>query len=250
MSIKKVYPRPTVKQVIFHIQYPNLFYIESRIAKIQLKVLEKFPESAMLVTTPLVFSQPGIKPIGESGDAEPQQLAQKIWQFISPRGYMLEIASDHLAITSNMHKTYQGDDPDKFREVIEYCLAAFSKQVELSYVNRVGLRYIDECPFPTKDTGTFNDSFHSAINTGRFPLEATEEYYFRSVKNVGEHKILYQEVMTSQKPGVIILDFDGFAARTEYPEILATTDELHKIVAAEFEASVKEPIIKYMEGEQ
>jgi len=45
MQINEVFPNPTVKQVIFQIRFPNLFYLESKIGEYQLKIMQRFPES-------------------------------------------------------------------------------------------------------------------------------------------------------------------------------------------------------------
>lgn len=38
MPINEVFVNPTVKQVIFQVKFPNLFFIESKIGDIQLKI--------------------------------------------------------------------------------------------------------------------------------------------------------------------------------------------------------------------
>ena len=48
MAIDEVFQNPTVKQVIFQIRFPNLFYMESRIGDYQLKIMNDFPESSLL----------------------------------------------------------------------------------------------------------------------------------------------------------------------------------------------------------
>jgi hypothetical protein len=59
MQLEKdeVFPNPTVKTVIFQIRYPNLFYIESRIGDIQVKIMDDFPESSLLFSVTLAQSE-------------------------------------------------------------------------------------------------------------------------------------------------------------------------------------------------
>jgi hypothetical protein len=40
MAIEEVFPNPTVKQVAFEIRFPNLFYLESKIGELQVKIME------------------------------------------------------------------------------------------------------------------------------------------------------------------------------------------------------------------
>lgn len=249
MAINKIFFNPTVKQVIFQIQYANLFFLESRIPEIQMDILRKFPASELIVNQSIAFFNNN--QLKEENDMNNQLLAQKVWQFSNPDGYTLGITNNSLSITSTMHKTYNNkESQNKFRDIIEFCVSAFEKHIKLPFVNRVGLRYIDECPLFDKTTNTFNNSFNSAINTDKFPIEVTEEYYFKSVKNVGEYNIIYQELLTPQSPGIITLDFDGFAMNIEYDNIMETSDKLHNIISSEFENSIKSPIIDYMEGKK
>jgi hypothetical protein len=59
MVINEVFPNPTVKQVIFQIRYPNLFYIENKIGDFQLKVMREFPESALIMKQRVIFAEFG-----------------------------------------------------------------------------------------------------------------------------------------------------------------------------------------------
>ena len=45
MSIKEIFPNPTVRQVIFEVRYPNLLFLESRMGNLQLNIMKEFPES-------------------------------------------------------------------------------------------------------------------------------------------------------------------------------------------------------------
>ena len=61
MVIDEVFPNPTVKQVAFEIRFPNLFYIEDKISDLQFKVMNKFPESELILDMPLAFINRGQK---------------------------------------------------------------------------------------------------------------------------------------------------------------------------------------------
>jgi hypothetical protein len=80
MTINEVFPNPTVKQVVFQIHFPNLFYIESKIGELQMRIMEKFPESAILFRQQVIFADMG--PNAKIEDIAPQakqQGAKKIW---------------------------------------------------------------------------------------------------------------------------------------------------------------------------
>ena len=93
MTIEEVFPNPTVKQVIFQIRYPNLFYIENKIGEFQLKIMGEFPESALLHrrSFTLVDIGPEVKTAEIESKLEKEPSGQKIWQFRSPKNFQLNV---------------------------------------------------------------------------------------------------------------------------------------------------------------
>ena len=59
MAITEIFPYPTVKQVVFEIRFPNLFYIENKIGEFQTKIMKEFPESALLFQRKFFFADVG-----------------------------------------------------------------------------------------------------------------------------------------------------------------------------------------------
>ena len=57
--------------------------------------------------------------------------------------------SNSLDITSGYHKTYNHEGVEKFRDIIELAVGKFFKVISLPIINRIGLRYVDECPIPS-----------------------------------------------------------------------------------------------------
>jgi uncharacterized protein (TIGR04255 family) len=104
MPINEVFPNPTVKQVHFQIQFPNLFFIENKIGDFQMKIMEKFPESALIFKRGLVVALNPDKI--EDFPKVPQEEGTKLWQFSNPLGYTMNVSSNFLGIASTSHKTY------------------------------------------------------------------------------------------------------------------------------------------------
>jgi len=249
MSINKIYPNPTVKKVIFQIKFPNLFYIENKIGDLQLKIMEKFPQSSLLFRKQIVFADigPGVKLENISSDLG-EEKGKKIWQFKSSKNYQLDVLSDSLDISSQHHKTYNLEGGDKFRDIIKFVLDQFLEIVSIPIINRIGFRYIDECPIPSKDNATFDSYYESAFPIKRFNLAEVDEMDFKTVIKKGEYYLRYVESL--QKVGSeykLILDFDGFANNIDSKDYLITTDNLHAMIIEEFEKTIKKPVYQYME---
>jgi uncharacterized protein (TIGR04255 family) len=251
MSITEVFTNPTVKQVIFQIRFPNLFFIEDKIGDFQLKIMDKFPESALLFKKQLLFADIGPETKMENILDQNPDMARKIWQFSSPKGYKLSVQSDTLDITSTIHKTYKNPSSDhKFRDFIEFVLDRFFEITKIPSVTRIGLRYIDHCPVPEKETITFQTYYNSTFPLSRFKIEEAQSMKFVAIVSRDDCFIRYVESLKQvEDKYILILDFDAFANNTTATEVLTTTDKLHDIISQEYELTIKEPVYRYMRGE-
>lgn len=249
MSINEIFPNPTVKQVVFQITFPNLFYMENKIVgELQLKIMKEFPHSALLFRRRLLFADigPGVKAEALPGPLDEGE-GKKIWQFKSDKNCQLNVLTDTLDISSPYHKTYNLEGGDKFRDIIKFVLDSFFEVTSIPIINRVGLRYIDECPIPSKDNDTFRLYYNSIFPTERFDLDDAKEMNFKTLIRKGDYFLSYIESL--QKVGEeykLILDFDGFAEKIASEECLEVTDKLHEIISKEYESTIKEPVYEYM----
>jgi uncharacterized protein (TIGR04255 family) len=250
MPLSEIFPNPTVKQVAFEIKFPNLFFIESKIGDLQMKIIDKFPESALLFQRQLVLALSTEK-IEDLQQKVPQEQGVKIWQFNNPDlGYELKISSNSLNITSKSHKTYNNQQSDnRFRDIIAHVLKPFFDLTKLPTVNRVGLRYIDECPFKEQTTTSFLAHFNSCLSTTRFSIEDSVEHQYVAFVKRGEYFLRYAETYNANKnPTSLTLDFDGSANNVQSAACLDTTDQLHILIVKEYKATIKDPVYDYMRG--
>ncbi len=253
MPINEVFQRPTVKQVIFQITYPNLFYLESKIGDLQLAIMEKFPESSLLFQRQVLLANLG--PGAKTEDLEKKHTdegTKKIWQFTSPKGYTLNVTTSTLDITSTLHKTYNNDaSENKFRDIITFVVDHFLKITKIPLILRIGLRYIDDCPVPSNITEDFVSYYQTSFPVSRFKLEDATEMNFTTIVKRDNCSLRYAESFKKSLENnyTFVLDFDGFAINIQSDQTLRITDKLHDLISAEFEATIKEPVYKYMRGE-
>lgn len=248
MVIDEIFPNPTVKQVVFQIRFPNLFFIEGKIGDLQMKIMEEFPESALLHRRQIVFADigPGGK-LAEIPSELERETGRKIWQFKSEKDFQLNVLTDSLDITSKYHKTYNQEGGDKFRDAIRLVLDSFFEVAQIPTITRIGLRYVDECPIPSKDDDAFKSYYDSVFPFERFSLADADEMSFRTVVKRGKYYLCYQEIL--QKAGEeykLVLDFDGFGTDIPSENCLAVADSLHAMISEEFEKTIKEPVKEYM----
>ncbi len=248
MAICEVFPNPTVKKVIFQIVFSNLFFMESKIGDIQLELDTEFPDSNLIYHRELFI---GTQPKAHNIDNETESI-KKIWQFLSPKGYELNIQNNSLDISSNLHKSYNNKNADyKFRDTIELALSVFLNKVPLQTIKRIGLRYIDECPLPDLSSNTLDSWYNTAFPLGRFSLEVATQMVFNTQIQRGKHFLRFVEQFDSSKgKPSYTLDFDGFTFNVAAKDCLSITDELHELISNEFEASIKEPVYTYMRSKK
>ena len=245
MVINKIYPNPTVKQVVFEIRFPSLFYIENKIGDFQIKIIKEFPNSNLLYRRQILFADLGPK---AKFEPPPEEAGAKVWEFKSDKQYSLNVTSNSLYIVSEHHKTYDLEGGDKFRDAIKFALDNFLEVTAIPIINRVGLRYIDECPLPSKNNETFSLYYNSAFPIDRFSIADANEMFFRTVVKRGDYNLIYMETLQKQKDEYkLILDFDGFAEKVKSENYLEVTDRLHEIISDEYEHTIKKPVYEYME---
>lgn len=248
MSINEVFPNPTVKQVIFQIRFPNLFYIENKIGDFQVEIMKEFPESALIIQKQFVIVDIGSKTKLDDISSDLDKETGKIWQFKSKKDFQLNVLGNSLDISSQYHKTYNLEGGHKFRDIIMFVLERFFKFASIPIINRIGLRYIDECPIPSKNNKKFKSYYNSTFPLKRFNLADANEMNFNTTIKKDKYYLRYIESLkkVGNEQHKLILDFDGFAENISSKDYLKVTDKLHAIISKEFEKTIKEPVYKYM----
>jgi len=249
MSSGEVFPNPLVKQVIFAIRFPNLFFLGDRIGEFQIKVMKEFPKSELLLRRPFLVTDEADKEKLErmvSGLKE-EEAVNRVWQFESERGVKLEVTSNLLALVSTSHKSYSHGQEGCFRDVVDSVTRHFYTLTQLPVVNRIGLRYIDECPVLDSSSEGFRAHYATVFPVDRFPLEASVDMHYRVVVKRDPHKLRYVESLQGEgNKRNLILDFDAWSESIEPSATIEVTDQLHDIIWDEFKRTIKEPIWEYM----
>lgn len=245
----EIFPNPTVKRVVFEIRFPNLFSIDKKIGDFQEKIMHEFPESKLVFRRQLVFADIGpegkLESVPEEFEAES---GKKIWHFESKENHQIDVLTSSLSIYSDHHQTYNNPGYEKrFRDVIEFVLTNFFEVISIPIINRVGLRYIDECPLPSKDNKTLKNYYNSAFPIDRFPINDAVGVFFEVRTKRGNHNLTYRErLIKKDSEYKLILDFDGFETDVPSKDFLRVTDELHKTIETEYFNTIKEPVKEYM----
>jgi len=157
------------------------------------------------------------------------------------------VSANSLDISSQYHKTYNLEGGDKFRDIIEFTLGPFLEITGIPLINRIGLRYVDECPIPSKDNSVFTSYYNSIFPLDRFNLADANEMDFKTVVRKDKYHLRYIESL--RKIGdqyKLILDFDGFTHNIHSENYLSITDDLHTMILEEYEKTIKEPVYQYM----
>lgn len=245
-GISEVFPSPTVKKVIFQIIYPNLFVIENRIGQIQLKIMDKFWESKLILRQQFFLADVGegeIPKIPEKSESP----SRKIWQFHSGEKYALNITSNSLDITSNIHKSYNRGDGENFRDIIKYVLDIFLKEIPITIIKRIGLRYQDELPIFERNNETMKEYYNTTFDIERFKFEETDLMVFRSAIKRGDYNLNFREQYVKvEDDWKYTMDFDAYTLNIKPSTCLEILDELHEIISIEYADKITEKFKEHM----
>jgi uncharacterized protein (TIGR04255 family) len=249
---EEVFRYPTVKEVAFEIKFPHLFSIENRIGDFQEKIILQFPDSAQVLHRQVMFADTGLEgkietvPIPEGFQPD---TVRKSWVFKSKGKIEVKIQTNAVSIISQEHKTYNNpSSEEKFRDVIDFVLSNFFKVINVPIIKRIGLRYIDHCPLPSKENETLKKLYNSTFPIDKFSIKDAQSFYFNINTNRKNHKLIYQEGLIKNDKGdeVLLLDFDGFETDIASTDFLKVADELHEIIKGEYFSIIKEPVKQYM----
>lgn len=248
--IDEVFQFPTVKQVIFQIHFPNLFYLENKIGEFQIRIMDEFPDSALSIRQQFVIADYNQDP-GQGELKKPvssESSGTKIWHFKTDKNYALNLTTNSLDITSETHKTYNNPKSDiKFRDIIQYAVDNFISVMAIPTINRIGLRYVDECPVPELSNETYKSLYNTAFPLDRFSINDAQEMDFKALVNRNGYFLRYIESLQWRDSNpFLILDFDCFAQKISADSYLQVTDELHKVVSEEYEATITERLKYFM----
>ncbi len=249
-----VYPRQTVSRVIFQIRYPNLFMIEDRIGEYQSQIIDKFPESSLTIRKQLLFAD-YVNKIDLETIPTDEQFARKIWNFKSEGNYVMGVSTNSLDITSEHHKSYYPTDNDEgFRNIIQFAVDNFLDIIPVKKIKRIGLRYIDDCPIPSKDTKKFKEWYNTVLPLERFELDQVSSMIFETKKvRKSDYYLNYRENFVPVDPEgtkyKFYLDFDGYKENFPRREYMNILDKLHKIINQEWKNTIKQPVKDWMNKE-
>jgi uncharacterized protein (TIGR04255 family) len=253
MAINEVFPNPTVKQVIFQVRFPNLFFLESRMGEFQIKVMKDFPKSGLALRRQFLIAD-GVRlsDLGKSQDEDHMAEIGKIWNFESETGIALNVKSDSLDLSSTLHKTYNNtSEPNRFRDSIKKAVDTLLEIAPVPIFSRVGLRYIDNCPVPAANNDAYQTHYNSTLALHRFKLEDAEDITHIAHVRRGTRFVRIKEAFSTTGGKLqLILDFDAYSINVSSADCMAVTDELHDVIIHEFELSLRPPVYEFMRKPQ
>lgn len=244
MSDDEVYTNPPVKQVVFQVKFPNLFYIENKVGDFQMEIMDRFPDS-VLALQKVIFA--GEVKKGDNFDSIPENGVRKIWKFTSKLGTELELQNDSLTLSSDHHVSYALGDPEKqFKDVMCFAVDRLLKTVPIPVFTRIGLRYVNHCPIMSASNRSFYTFYDSCLPLRRFPLSQATDAETVVVTNLDSgFGLIYKEKLVLGEHE-LILDMDAFHGQAKSSEYVGIADNLHVIISEQFWKTAKEPMRAYM----
>ena len=210
--------------------------------------MKEFPDSSLIRRRSFTFVDAGpnaeLEKIQKGMVEEP---GNKIWQFKSPKNFKLDVLTNSLDMVSEYHKTYSLEEGERFRDIIAFVLKNFFEVFPIPILKRIGLRYIDFCPIPSRDKKEFFSYYNSSFPLDKFEFKNAKMMEFSTTVVRNGYFLNYRENLKIGKDReILILDFDGYAENIPSEKYLSTTDKLHEIISDEYEKTIKKPVYDYM----
>ncbi len=247
----EIFPNAPLREVAYEVTFPTLFSIPQDIGAFQIRIMDDFPNSSLLTTTPLIIENGVTKlPVGDS------EKTIRTWQFESETGKTkIAVQLNRLAISSQEYTSYDNPSRARFRDVIDKTITEFLKKVPIKKFTRIGLRYIDFCPLEEKTNQCFEKYYVPIFNIEKYKIDDIIESHLIISKKKEEHNITVQCGITKSKDATkskdeytYILDFDAYAENVDSANFLSVTDELRMLDRSEFHAIIKDDFVQHMRG--
>ena len=251
MKELEIFKNPTVKEVIFKITFPSFFSIEGKIGEFQLGIMDRFPKSKLLYSHSFIIGQGP----GSQIDKEESFSPTKIWQFMTEaEDIVLNITNESLDISSKQHKTYNNShskSEERFRDTVSNVVDGFLDLVKVNVINRIGLRYVDNCPLPeTLSVPTFLEYYNSSVNLKNLEIEKfdTVNRWYTEIDTINENGVYlkFKEILTKAETWIYNLDFDGAMLKIPAAEYLKCLDLIHLQTSKQYLAHINSPVIEIM----
>jgi uncharacterized protein (TIGR04255 family) len=247
MAINEVFSNPIVKQVIFQITFPNLFFLEDKIGDFQLSIMNQFPNSELINRTEFFYADVG--PEIDENRVEKnikKRTGAKIWKFTNADNVIVNVTTNSLDISSTSHKTYNNEGSDyKFRDTITFVVEAFLAITKIPIILRMGLRYTDEISIDEVNKDIYLSYLNTAFNTDKFDPQNAKNIQYAITTTIEDIGLNYKEILNS-KEKKILLDFDGFLVNIPAVDFIQRADQIHTLLSNEFERTIKEPVYEIM----
>ena len=244
MPLGEVFPNPFVKKVLFQITFPNLFFLPNRIGEFQIKIMKQFPTSQLLIRRSMVFVDATDQETEEQLPKlhkQPEETS-RVWQFVSDSGITLDVATGSLSLSSDNHRGYE-----PLRQTIEFVCRVFLELTEIPLVNRIGLRYINECPISGSTNEEFQKYYNSTFPLTRFALQDSVEMQCKVAVSRPPHILRLIETLRRRGDRCsLMLDIDAWSEGIDSSVVLDITDALHETIQSEFRTTIKEPALALM----
>ncbi len=235
-NLSEKFPSPPLREVAFEIRFPALLRIENEIYRFQDEIRDDFPVVAKSFSGPVPSSEGLMVPMAS------------VWEFNNEDLQLrLRVKTNSLGLISTKYKSF-----DVFQPAIKDCIEKFLATYEIPYVNRIGLRYIDDYVFkgdPHEEYGRF---FVPTFNKDKIALEDVINHRTEIRRRVGVGFLtLRAAFMQVEDAYHYVLDTDSYFenAHVEATKIIEVLDELHQSALSEFHAYVTDDFVEYLRKE-
>jgi uncharacterized protein (TIGR04255 family) len=246
--VSKPLMHPPLSEVLFELNFPNLFAVETGIAEYQRRVETLYPNSSgeyvVRLPSATAFGKPsrpdgvGLKPLRSFVFQNPNH----------SRTIRVSVVNFTLAVTDYLH----------FEDYKSSLVAALTPAIDifrLHHAERIGLRYVNQISIPSENAGVrYREYVRSPIDPSAFSGHVPSNFLTEVSMNLDSaRKLTIRSGLLPPQPDSLertyLLDLDCYSLENvvlSADGLIKLLDEYHAAIETEFMQAATEKYWKYM----
>jgi uncharacterized protein (TIGR04255 family) len=246
-AVSKPLRYPPLSQVVFEVNFPNCFAVETRIAEYQKRVESRYPKSG----AEYIVRLPAAVRFGKPPKEEAIGLTpMRSFAFDNSKGSRIirvSVVNFSLIVTDYLH----------FEDYVDALTEAFTPAIDifqLQNVERIGLRYINQIPIPTQDAQVLYKKYvQSPISAEAFSGHVPTNFLTEvSIDLASTERLTIRSGLLPSLPEVptrtYLLDFDCYSRNITLSSqnLMHLLNKYHDAIEAQFTGAVTKEYWKHM----
>jgi len=205
-ELGEVFPANPIREVDFEIRFAPRLRVQAEMWRFQESVVTEYADVAL---------ESAILPNGTT-------LGVTVFQN-QAKARLIKVSPQNMALAFSAYANFEEFKDEVLKRSDEFC-----KIFGVTSLTRVGLRYVNEIPLPTQQSGSMTRYVRPLVAFDRIPLDTVQQFALQMSATAGNHMVLVRTAMLVGPIRTYILDIDAYTEIVKQAsEIGALLDQFH-----------------------